>query len=369
MSHIDNAVSFIQPQTEMRGTFKFGSQSSVSHILNEPRQSRHLDGDSRKSGDIVYKYKMADDPHAEPTQDAVFQTTRSLPSLKMLGSIFRRFRRFRRSKKDLWRAEAEQERHHRQTVTELTEENAKLRQFFVETTHMVNLQKAQLAEYDFLLAHALCHTMHAEPTAFQPHNPLPTTSVSSKSPPAPIWIDDIWLCSDPEIRPIRQAQRQWQKGSPDVALRIATNSISSDPFLTPTEELRCRLFVAAALYSLGQYQESNQNLVEILKVISSGLTQKSVQARELTGIAHYIQARNLMALEHHSMAFLMLSRSLDTSGYGEKARELQQKAFIDFVCHDAADDLASDSSSLQPLVGSRGCASSISLESTHYPAW
>lgn len=285
----------------------------------------------------------------------------------MVPSILRRLRRFRRGKKDLRRTGADHERHLRQTVTELTEANAKLRQLFIEATQMANLQKAQLAEYDFLLAHALSHAMPTAPTAFRTHDSLPL-QVSPKPLTNPIWIDNIWLCSDSEPRPIRQAQRQWQKGSPDLALRIAANSVSTDPFLSPEEELRCRLFVTAVLHALGQYQQSSQGAADILKILSNGLIQQSSQVRELTGIAHYIQARNYMALDNHSKAFLMLSRSLDIAGYGDKARELQQKAFIDFVCRDAADEHASLSSSLQPFLSSssRASVSSVLLESFHY---
>lgn len=283
--------------------------------------------------------------------------------------LFHRLRRLGRSKKNLLRVDAQGERRLRRTVINLTEHNATLRQDLIEATNMINSQKTQLAEYDFLLAHALSRAMHMAPTAFQAEKPSPTPSVSSKLPPTSVWIEDIWLCSVSDTKPLRHAQRKWQKGHPNAALEIVSNAISSDPFLSPFEELRCRLFVAAAMHSLGQYEDSNQRLDEALRMISRGCLPQGFQARELTGIGHYIHARNLMALEQLSGAFLVLSRALDTSGYGEKARELQQKAFVDFVCQDAANEHASISSSLQPMLSSRGCPSLSSFESTDYSAW
>lgn len=79
-----------------------------------------------------------------------------------------------------------------------------------------------------------------------------------------------------------------------------------------------------------------------------------------------------MALEQFSGGFMMLSRAPDVTGYAEKARELQQQAFVDFVCHDTANDQISILSSLQPLMSSRGSTSSLSpelTELTDYPTW
>lgn len=196
--------------------------------------------------------------------------------------------------------------------------------------------------------------------------------MSPKFPSTQTWIEDLWLCSDSDVQPIRHAQRKWQNGRPDIALAIVSNALSSNPFLSPAEEIRCGLFAAAAMHSLGQYDESNRRLDKVLQMISRGFIPQGFQARELSGVGHYVGARNLMALEQFPSAFMMLSRAIDVTGYGEKARELQQKAFIDFVCHDAANDQASISSSLQPLLSSRGSVSLPSLELTDlpdYPVW
>lgn len=283
--------------------------------------------------------------------------------------LLHRLRRLGRRKKNRLRVDAQGERRLRRTVINLTEHNATLQQDLIEAINMINSQKTQLAEYDFLLAHVLSRAMHTAPTAFQADKPSPTHSVSPRLRAASLWIEDIWLCSDSDTKALRHAQRKWQKGHPHAALEIVSNAISSDPFLSPSEELRCRLFVAAVMHSLGQYEDSNQRLDQALQMVSRGFLPQGFQARELTGIGHYIQARNLMALEQLSEAFLVLSRALHTSGYGEKARELQQKAFVDFVCQDAANEHASISSSLQPMLSSRGCASLSSLESTDYLAW
>lgn len=293
----------------------------------------------------------------------------------MAPKFLHRLRRFYRRKKNIRRAApapAPREEEPHQTAAQLTEENDKLRQNLGEAIDMINYQKAQLAEYDFLLAHALSETMSSTPPAFQIDEPLSTCPVSPKSPSTDTWIEDLWLCSDSDLQSIRHAQRKWANGRPDIALAIVSNAISTNPFLSPSEEIRCRLFAAAALHSLGQYEESTEGLDKALQMISRGLIPQGFQARELIGIGHYIQARNLMNLEHFSEAFIMLSRALDVTGYGEKARELQQKAFVDFVYHDAANDRTSISSSLQPLLTSRGSTSPSSLELTElpdYPVW
>lgn len=290
----------------------------------------------------------------------------------MASKFLRRLRRFYRSKKNIRRAGTQAEEPLCLTAAQLTGENHKLRQDLLEAIDMINFQKAQLSEYDFLLARALSQTMPSAPTAFQIDEPLSMSPVSPTSLPTQTWIENLWLCSDSDVRPIRHAQRKWQNGRPDIALAIVLNAISSNPFLTPSEEARCGLFAAAAMHSLGQYEESNGRLDKVLRMISRGLIPRGFQARELVGIGHYIQARNLMALEQFSGAFMMLSRALNVTGYGEKARELQQEAFVDFVCHDAANDQASISSSLNPLLSSRGTASSPSLELTElidHPVW
>lgn len=234
---------------------------------------------------------------------------------------------------------------------------------------LINFQKAQLAEYDLLLAHALAQTMPSAPTAFQIDEPLPPSPVSPKPRSTHPWIEDVWLCSDFDVQPIRHAQPKWQNGRPDIALAIVSNAISSNPFLSPTEEARCRLFAAAVMHSLGQYEESNRALDRVLQAISHESIPEGFQARELVGIGHYVQARNFIELEQFSGAFLMLSRALNVTGYGDKARELQQKVFVDFVRHDAAIDQASVSSSLHPLLSFRGSASSSSQELTDYSVW
>lgn len=287
----------------------------------------------------------------------------------MRPKFFRRLRRFYRSKKNSRRAGAQEAEPRCQTTTQLTMENDRLRQDLMEAIDVINFQKAQLAEYDFLLAHALAQTMPSAPTAFQIDEPLPPSPVSPKPPSTHVWIEDLWLCSDFDVQPIRHAQHKWQNGRPDIALAIVSNTISSNPFLSPAEEARCKLFAAAVMHSMGQYEESNRVLDKVLQPISHGLIPEGFQARELVGIGHYVQARNFMELEQFSGAFLMLSRVLDVTGYGDKARELQQKVFVDFVRHDAAIDQASVSSCLHPFLSSRGSVSSSFLELTDYSVW
>lgn len=134
---------------------------------------------------------------------------------------------------------------------QLTEENAKIRQDLIGAIDMLKFQKEQLAGYDFLLARALSQTMHSAPPAFQIDELLPAFPVSPTAPSTRTRIEDLWLCSDIDVQHIRHAQRKWQMGHPDIALTIVSHAVSSNPFLTPAEEVRCRLFAAAAMHSLG----------------------------------------------------------------------------------------------------------------------
>lgn len=281
-------------------------------------------------------------------------------------------RRFFRSKKNCRNATATEERYLYSQFVKLTDENAKLRLDLHEFTDQITDLRAQLAEYDFLLAHAQARAMHSAPTAFQVDErptPLPTSPLSPTSHPTPAWIEDIWLCSESGIRCLREAERQWQEGRPDLALEIASNAISSDPFLTPCEEMRCRVFVAAALHSLGRYEESNQRLDLVLQMISCHYMFEGPQSQDIVGIAHYIQGKNLMGLEQASEAYWSFSRALSIPGYRDKTRGLQQQAVVDFACQEAADDSASATASLRPLFCRQGSVSSVSVGSTDYSVW
>lgn len=235
-----------------------------------------------------------------------------------------------------------------------------LEQNLQKSTRTVESLKAQLAEYDVLLAHAQCRidTSHAHaPAAFQLEaeersspQPRPSEPASPLCSTTRVWIDDLWLCNDTENTPIQEAEAYWKNGSPQSALEVVSQAIDSNPFLSPVEELRCRIFAAAVLHSMGRIEVSSRRLGVIMETTSRYSRVNDTRCKDLIGIAHYILGRNLMENGEFCEAYYELSRSLGTPGYHQKAREYQKIAVVEFTRKSAMADVASISSSLRPVV-------------------
>ncbi|KAJ5102024.1 hypothetical protein NUU61_004246 [Penicillium alfredii] len=273
------------------------------------------------------------------------------------------FRHLRRSKKN----QSSDPRPVFFTLGQLTTEKMKLQQDLYEAVDTITSLRAQLAEYDFLLAHFQSREsepafaeLQLEETPSSSHS----SQISPKTSTIPTWIDDIWLCSGNDS-PLKDAEDQWEDDCPEFALSIASHAICSDPFLSPAEEMRCRVFVAAVLHSLGRYEESNQRVEVLLQMISRHYLFDGPHSKDITGIAHFIQGRNLMALNQVPEAYWSLSRALSTPGYHTKARDYQKKAIEEFTRNEAANGSASPTVSLRPLLSWIDSESSICSDSVH----
>ncbi|KAJ5945621.1 hypothetical protein N7454_002460 [Penicillium verhagenii] len=199
-------------------------------------------------------------------------------------------------------------------VIQLTAQVVSLEQNLKQAIDTVHSLKAQLAEYDVLLAHANCRVAEPTPPAFQikAHSSNQTSSI------------------------------QIPKMSP-------TRAIDSNPFLSPAEEIRCRIFAAAVLHSTGHFEESNRRIGIVLQTMEKW-TRLNQPQDDLISIAHYVQGRNLMELGEFTDAYYSLSRTLCTPGYHTKARDYQKNAIIEFTRQVAMGDDTSVSSSLRPIV-------------------
>lgn len=245
-------------------------------------------------------------------------------------------------------------------IKQLTAEIISLEQKLQQAIDTIDLFKGQLAEYDVLLAHAQCRVAEPTPSAFQVETQTLGQTSFASSPemkPTRVWIDDLWLCNTSENTPLQEAEAYWKNGSPQCALEIVSQAIDSNPFLSPSEEIRCRIFAAAVFHSTGNYNESNRRISIVLKTIARYTRLDEPRSGELTSIAHYIQGRNLMELGEFTDAYYSLSRALGTPGYHTKARDYQKNSVIEFTRQVAMGDSASISSSLRPIVSRTECVS------------
>ncbi|KAJ5811663.1 hypothetical protein N7474_007964 [Penicillium riverlandense] len=245
-------------------------------------------------------------------------------------------------------------------IDRLSNQRATLQQDLSEASETISSLRAQLAEYDLLVTHLQSRT-HMSTTPPTPHTDDIQTSIQ-EGPDT--WIANIWLSSDNESGPLAKAEQQWQDGCPDFAMDIVSRAICTDPFLPPVEEIRCRIFVAAVLHSLGRYEESNKRVDVALQMLSRHDLFDSSHTRHFTGVAHYIRGRNLLTLKEFTEAYWSLARALCTPGYHTKSRHYQRKAIEDFTREEAVDGHSvSSKASIRPLLGSADSRSSLCLVS------
>lgn len=249
-------------------------------------------------------------------------------------------------------------------INRLSNESATLQKALSEAVETITALQAQLAEYDLLVAHLQTRTHMTTPPT--PHmDEMPRDMQTSIKASADTWIADIWLSSGNESGPLAEAEQQWQDGYPEFAMDIVSRTICTDPFLPPAEEIRCRIFVAAVLHSLGQYEESNKRVDGALQMLSRHYLFDSAHTRHFTGMAHYIRGRNLLTLKEFTEAYWSLARALCTPGYHTKARHYQRKAIEDFTREEAVDGHSvSSKASIRPLIGSADSRSSLCLVSS-----
>ena len=226
-------------------------------------------------------------------------------------------------------------------IGQLLMDNITMRQDLSRSIQTIDALKSQLAEYDVLLAHAQCIYMNPTFTPAQFEKPSSQSrSASLGIDTDAIWIDDIWLCANSKAQCLRDAERQWQEQRSRLAMEMILQAIHTDPFLSPAEEIRCRLFVAAVMHSRKEYEESTKTLNLLLEMLSGSPIFNRPPYDDLVGIVYFIRGRNLMEQESFIEAYISLSRALGVPGYHDKAREFQRQTITSFTMkHTTSDGL------------------------------
>ncbi|KAJ5629389.1 hypothetical protein N7528_003046 [Penicillium herquei] len=264
-----------------------------------------------------------------------------------------RWKNRRRKNSKTVRFEPTEETHSPFRIQQLTSRIFTLEEELQKSNHTTEQLRAQLAEYDVLLAHAQCRVNETSPPTFQAdeqstNQASPPVSPSTKT--SNVWIDDIWLCNDAENIPIQEAEAYWKNESPQSALEIVSQAIDANPFLSATEDIRCRIFAAAVLHSMGRFEVSNRRLAVITESVSRYSLLNDPGSKDLVGIAYYVFGRNLIEMGEFAEAYYSLSRALGTPGYHSKTRDYQKAAVVEFTRQKLMMETASVSSSLQPIM-------------------
>lgn len=225
----------------------------------------------------------------------------------------------------------------------LESENVKLHRALKEANDIIVEQKKLLAEYDCLLAHFKARKIDLKFKSFSTDQtiPMPLKSCSPRSTLNSCWIESHWLCIEHDIPCLYEGEFHWKHGNPGLALEHVTDSITAgsfhhDPYLASCQKLRCQVFIAALLHSFGKYEESNRLIDTVLEVIATdhigagrydGLFSEPT-SKDIPGIAHYVQGKNLKELGLFSEAYLSFSRALEVPHYHDKARNFQEQLIV-----------------------------------------
>lgn len=241
-----------------------------------------------------------------------------------MTNIFRRLRRAIKSR--------------RSTSEDAYTKLAELEQELSRAINAVYDLQMRLAEHDFMLA----HTTSSNPTLaippfqsdshFLSDNPrtISPTEITTAS------INDIWLCAYSGSLLV-DAEEQWQRDEPELAMELAWQVINQNPFLCELDEMRCRLFIAAVQHYLCQYEDSMTSLETVMQINTCYTVLNNPESSIIDGITHFIKGMNLMKLKRFPEAYTSLTRALHIPDYSEKAREVQKQAVVGFTCIEAAE--------------------------------
>lgn len=222
-------------------------------------------------------------------------------------------------------------------LNQLTDEKNRLRQCLHIALETVDILNAQLAEYDSLLEKAQSRLSERTELS-KPHTTTDVHKPQIETNTDLAWIEDTWLCSYQNAALLGEAEEQWKGGQPQRALILAERALSSKSDLEPADRLKCRLFMAALVHYGGEYEESNELVETALRMIQEQRPMPYSQAREVRGIAHFIQGKNLLGLERWNLAYWAFSQALYTPGYHAKAQHLQKEAISNCKRDNAANE-------------------------------
>ena len=307
----------------------------------------------------MYSIKTQDShfgfPRTQQSSDWIQRQIETLLYLKMHArqltrylNIFRLFRRFRKKPRP-------------QQLTPESDFNNQTQQDLDNAQDEITELKKRLAEYD-----AILHLSNSLGPSASPPSPLQCPRPTIPPPPqTQTWLEDLWLCTDNTSRSLQKAERHWHLGYPLLALESITKAISSDPFLSYQETITCSLFAAAVQHSLARYAASSKQIAAAFSMLAREdlFDDNEPRTKELTGIAYFLQGRNLDVAGDLEAAYLSFSRAQGMPEYFHKAREFQQNVVVEFTKMVADSDAVSISSSLFPCLSPRLNASSASLGS------
>ncbi|KAJ5458080.1 hypothetical protein N7475_009468 [Penicillium sp. IBT 31633x] len=217
-------------------------------------------------------------------------------------------------------------------LEQVTRDKARLEQELSQAIDVICDLQERLAEHDFMLAHPTSSSLSFAIPPFQVDSPVRSNIPRAISPAeiTPPWIDDIWICSNSSLLLI-EAEEQWRNDDPELAIELAWQVISRNPFICELDEMQCRLFIAAVQHYLGQYEQSIKSLEEVLQINTCYAVLNNPDSKIIAAITSFIKGRNLMKIERFPEAYLSFARALDTPGYRKKAREFQKEAVVGFT--------------------------------------
>ncbi|KAJ5123229.1 hypothetical protein N7448_009326 [Penicillium atrosanguineum] len=257
----------------------------------------------------------------------------------------------------------------------LQSENVKLHRVLKEANNTLVEQEKLLAEYDCLLAHFQAREIDLKVRPFRTDHsiPMPLNSFSLKFTLESCWIESHWFCMNHDILCLYEGEVHWKHGNPGLAFdhvadSITTSSFHHDLYLASCQKLRCQVFIAALLHTFKRYEESNRLIDNILKLIATGHMEAGQRdglfnkptSKDIYGIAHYVQGKNLKELGIISEAYLSFSRALEVPHYHDKARNFQEQLIVYETgkVADACSDRASSRASFRTIYSQQGFASS-----------
>lgn len=208
---------------------------------------------------------------------------------------------------------------------QLADERSRLLQDLHYALETIDTLDTQLAEYDCLLEKAQARLLERTDIS-KPRLPAEAHKPQVKPGADLAWIEDTWLCSCQNAPFLREAEDKWKDGRPQHALITASRAHSNNPPLKIADKMKCQLFIAALVHYGGKHEESNERVDSVLRMIQEQQQIDYAQAREVCGIAYFIQGKNLMGLEQWHLAYWAFSKALYTPGYHSKAQSLQKEA-------------------------------------------
>lgn len=151
------------------------------------------------------------------------------------------------------------------------------------------------------------------------------------------WIEDIWIRGQSSIPCLQEGESMWKAEGPRTTLEFVLQKLPSiSPLLSSYEATWCDLFVSALLHSMHRYEDSGNNVAQIILTTSSCYADsRDVKYLDQHDLAQFIQGQNYLAAFMFRKAYMIFSRLLGVPSYSSRARLYQQKIITDLVSREA----------------------------------